>query len=59
MFRLKEVSRIFKAKSGVKTALDGVSLTLPEKGMVFVIGRSGSGKSTFLNVTSGLDKASS
>lgn len=56
MFRLKEVSKIYKSKKTSKAALDGVSVTLPEKGLVFVIGKSGSGKSTFLNLVSGLDK---
>ncbi len=37
------------------TALDGISLTLPDRGMIFVIGKSGSGKSTLLNMIGGLD----
>lgn len=39
--------------------LNEVSLVLPESGCVFIVGRSGSGKSTFLNIISGLDKPSS
>ena len=37
------------------TALDGISLTLPDRGMIFIIGKSGSGKSTLLNMIGGLD----
>ena len=36
-------------------ALDGVTLSFPERGMVFLLGKSGSGKSTLLNVCGGLD----
>lgn len=37
------------------TALNGINLTLPDKGMIFIIGKSGSGKSTLLNMIGGLD----
>lgn len=60
MFKLEEVSKTYKLSGGaVVHALDGISLTLPDKGMVFVVGKSGSGKSTFLNILGGLDKPSS
>ena len=36
-------------------ALKGISLKLPDVGLIFVLGKSGSGKSTFLNVVGGLD----
>ena len=36
-------------------ALDGVSLTFPETGLVFITGKSGCGKTTLLNVIGGLD----
>ncbi len=36
-------------------ALDHVSFTLPESGMVFLVGKSGSGKTTMLNLLGGLD----
>lgn len=36
-------------------ALRGISVQLPDTGMIFVLGKSGSGKSTFLNVVGGLD----
>ena len=56
MLQTVNLTKIYKTKKGVTVkALDNVSLTLPDKGMVFVLGKSGSGKSTFLNVLGGLD----
>lgn len=55
MIELKNVKKIYKTKSGEVNALDGVSLTLPEKGLIFISGKSGCGKTTFLNVIGGLD----
>ena len=46
--------RVGRGKPDVK-ALKGISLKLPDTGMVFILGKSGSGKSTFLNVVGGLD----
>ena len=51
-----QVSKYFPASK--TTALKNVSLALPDRGMVFVVGKSGSGKSTFLNLLGGLEKAS-
>ena len=56
MIFIKNLTKRYKAKNRtVCTALDNVSLTLPDKGMVFIIGKSGSGKSTLLNMIGGLD----
>lgn len=58
MLEVRNLSRIYKPKKGVPVkALDNVSMKIEEKGMVFVLGKSGSGKSTFLNLLGGLDKA--
>ena len=55
MLELKGVTKIYETK-GVKTqALCGVSLSFGERGLVFLLGKSGSGKSTFLNLAGGLD----
>ena len=40
-------------------ALNNVSFSLPSKGLVFVVGKSGSGKSTMLNLLGGLDSLTS
>ena len=55
MLQLKNVIKTYNTKAGVVNALDGVSLTFPSSGMVFVLGKSGSGKTTMLNVIGGLD----
>ena len=55
MIKIDNVSRLYPGEPPVK-ALDEVNLTFPEKGMVFIIGKSGSGKSTMLNILAGFDK---
>jgi len=40
-------------------ALSDVSLSLPNKGLIFIVGKSGSGKSTLLNIIGGMDRVSS
>ena len=60
MIQAKSITKIYKPKKGrAVTALDGVSLTLPDRGMVFILGKSGSGKSTLLNLLGGLDRPTS
>lgn len=57
MIEIKNLCKTYVPKNGVPVkALDNVSIKIAEKGMVFVLGKSGSGKSTFLNVVGGLDK---
>ena len=60
MIELRNISKIYRT-GGTKTvkALDDVSLILPEKGMVFILGKSGCGKSTMLNILGGLDRPTS
>ncbi|MBQ7340349.1 MAG: ATP-binding cassette domain-containing protein [Clostridia bacterium] len=55
MLELKNVRKVYTTKIGDVNALDDVSLTFPEKGLVFITGKSGSGKTTMLNVVGGLD----
>ena len=56
MLQVINLKKIYKTKGGATVnALDGVTLSFPERGMVFLLGRSGSGKSTLLNVAGGLD----
>lgn len=60
MLETRNLVKIYKPKKGVPvTALDNVSITFPEKGMVFLLGKSGSGKSTLLNLLGGLDSYNS
>lgn len=45
-----------KGKSNEVHVINGVSLALPETGMVAIFGKSGCGKTTLLNALGGLDK---
>ncbi|MBQ7368953.1 MAG: ATP-binding cassette domain-containing protein, partial [Clostridia bacterium] len=55
MLELQNVTKIYKTQAGTVKALDGVSLTFPSSGLVFITGKSGCGKTTLLNVIGGLD----
>lgn len=56
MILLKNICKTYKSKYVSVPALRDVNLTFPQKGMVFVVGKSGCGKTTLLNVMGGLDK---
>ncbi|MFW5894699.1 MAG: ATP-binding cassette domain-containing protein [Bacillota bacterium] len=57
MIKLDNVKKTYnKRKQNENRVLDGISLELPEKGLVVLLGESGSGKTTLLNAMSGLDK---
>lgn len=55
MLELVNVTKIYKTKEIEVKALDGVSITFPTSGLVFINGKSGCGKTTLLNVIGGLD----
>lgn len=59
IIRLDNVSKLYKQGDIVTKALDQVSLEIYEGEILVVLGASGSGKTTFLNVISGLDVVSS
>lgn len=60
MLTVKNLSKVYTPKNGVTVrAIDNITLTFPEKGMVFLLGKSGSGKSTLLNICGGLDSPTS
>lgn len=60
MIELKNIEKTYKSRKGVTTrALAGLSLTFPDRGLIFILGKSGSGKSTLLNILGGLDQADS
>ncbi len=54
-FRAREVTKVYGSGPAAVQALRGVDLDLPDGEMVVVLGASGSGKSTFLNILGGLD----
>ena len=56
MIKIDNLTKIYRAKAKTECrAIDGISLTLPDRGLVFILGKSGSGKSTLLNLIGGLD----
>lgn len=60
MINITNLNKFYKSKRRhMHHALKDINLVLPDKGLVFVLGKSGSGKSTFLNLIGGLDSASS
>ena len=60
MIKITNLTKEYISKNNENSivALDKISLTLPNKGLVFIVGKSGSGKSTLLNLIGGLDFAS-
>lgn len=56
MLELKNIVKIYKTGDFVQRALDGVSLCFRENEFVSILGQSGSGKTTMLNIIGGLDR---
>ena len=56
MLELKSIVKIYKTGDFVQAALDKVSLCFRENEFVSVLGQSGSGKTTMLNIIGGLDR---
>ncbi len=55
MLELVNVKKLYQTKAGDTAALDDISIQFPKTGLVFITGKSGSGKTTMLNVIGGLD----
>lgn len=55
----RNLSKVYKAKSGDVTALDDFSYDFEEGRFYAIIGRSGSGKSTLLHILGGLNRPTS
>lgn len=58
MIRIANLNKFYQSKRSMHHALKDITLDLPDRGLVFVLGKSGSGKSTFLNLIGGLDRIS-
>lgn len=56
MFELKNITKTYSTRNGDVEALRGVDFVFPKCGLVFIVGKSGSGKSTMLNILGLLDK---
>jgi len=56
MIQINQLSKNYYSKKASKVeALKNITLSLPSKGMIFLVGKSGCGKTTFLNVLGALD----
>ena len=58
MIELKDITKVFKQKDRITTALSGVSLSVPKGKIVGVIGESGAGKSTLIRLINLLERPS-
>lgn len=56
MIKVSHLSKSYKTGLRKTKILNDVSFTLPEKGLFAIFGKSGSGKTTILNILGGLDK---
>ena len=56
---LREASKIYQRGDQVVAALDGINLEVPERGMVALVGASGSGKSSLLHIVGAMDRPTS
>ena len=58
MILCENLVKIYKTKDSEVLALQGLELTVERGELLAIIGNSGSGKSTFLNMIGGLDRPS-
>lgn len=59
MLELKEIKKEYKVGNGKVEALKGISLQFRESEFVSILGQSGCGKTTLLNIIGGLDHSTS
>ncbi len=59
MLQLQNITKIYAPGSNAVTALNGVSLTFRRNEFVSILGQSGCGKTTLLNIVGGLDRYTS
>lgn len=59
MLELKNISKVYKQKGASVNALNNINIKFADTGLVFLLGKSGSGKSSLLNIIGNLDKQTS
>ena len=59
MLQLKDIVKQYGDKDNVVKALKGINITFRENELVAILGHSGCGKTTMLNIIGGLDHATS
>lgn len=59
MLTLSNITKVYQSGDIKQTALNGVSLSFRENEFVSILGQSGSGKTTMLNIIGGLDQYTS
>ena len=59
MLQLKDIKKVYVSGDNTVQALDGVSLTFRHNEFVSILGQSGCGKTTLLNIVGGLDRYTS
>ena len=59
MIELKNIRKTYKTRHDTLEVLKGISLTIPDRSLVMLLGESGSGKSTLCNILGLLDTATS
>lgn len=56
MLLLKNISKIYEVNKKKRLVLDDINISFDKKGLVCILGPSGVGKTTLLNIIGGLDK---
>lgn len=59
LIRLRKVTKVYRKGRASVRALDGIDFHVAEKGMVAIIGPSGSGKSSLLHIIGAMDRPTS
>src|SRR5919106_7004879 len=58
LIEIKNLRKVYQTPAGDFTAVNGINVEVQRGEFVAVIGKSGSGKSTFINMLTGIDRPS-
>src|SRR5688572_11020865 len=59
LIEIKNLRKVYKTPAGDFTAVNGINIEVQRGEFVAIIGKSGSGKSTFINMITGIDRPTS